>query len=218
MLYKKIQLFLLFYLFFPSPFCLANSQDLPEHPLYFGAIAGYGSTTWQGLVPTKENQNAALMLSTPIDIEEGGSTWGLLAGYEFTRFFAIEINYVHFENANVHFDPMSLFSFYHNGLETLSTQTETVSLMGKLMVPIPHSKMKIYSGAGVAGVHRKDIVINDWSPGPNFGVGLNYDFTEHIMGEISGNFTAGHGESQLSPVDSYYPFLFSVAAHLIYRF
>lgn len=109
-------------------------------------------------------------------------------------------------------------SVFHEGSETLTTHTETLSLIGKLMVPIPHSEMKIFSGAGVAGVHRRDLVLNDWNPGPTFTVGVNYNFTEHIMGEIAGNFTAGYGESQLSPVDTYYPFLYSVAAHLIYRF
>lgn len=191
---------------------------MPHHPFYVGAIAGFGSTTWQGLVPSEENQNIALMLSTPINVDEGGSAWGVLAGYEFTRFFAIEANYMHFSEANVHFDPISLFSFDHDGLEILTTQTEVVTLMGKLMVPIPHSQMKIFSGAGVAGVHRKDIVVDDWRPGPTFSVGVNYNFAEHISGEVAGNFTAGYGESQLNPADSYYPFLYSVAAHLIFRF
>ncbi|KTD04290.1 outer membrane beta-barrel protein [Fluoribacter gormanii] len=214
---KKSKLFLLSFLFLSTP-CLAETENKPHHPFYVGAIGGFGSTTWKGLVPTKENQNVALMLSTPTSVEEGGSVWGIMAGYEFTRFFAIEVNYTHFPEANVLFDSISLFSFEHDGLENLSSQTETLTLMGKLMVPIPHSQMKIFSGAGVAGVHRKDIVVDDWRPGPAFSVGVNYNFTEHIMGEIAGNFTAGYGESQLNPADTYYPFLYSVAAHLIFRF
>jgi len=215
---KNSKLFLFSFLFLSTSFCLAETDNMPHHPFYVGAIAGFGSTTWEGLVPSEENQNLALMLSTPIKVEEGGSAWGVLAGYEFTRYFAIEANYVHFPEANVHFDSISLFSFDHDGLEVLTTQTEVVTLMGKLMVPIPHSQMKIFSGAGVAGVHRKDIVVNDWRPGPAFSVGVNYHFTEHITGEVAGNFTAGYGESQLNPADSYYPFLYSVAVHLIYRF
>ncbi|KTD72995.1 outer membrane beta-barrel protein [Legionella tucsonensis] len=215
---KKSKLFLFSFLFLSISCCLAEKSDLPQHPFYVGAIGGFGSTTWKGLVPTKENQNIALMLSTPIKVEEGGSVWGVLAGYEFTHFFAIEVNYTHFPEANVNFDSISLFSFNHDGLETLTSQTEVLTLMGKLMVPIPHSQMKIFSGAGVAGVHRKDIVVDNWRPGPNFSVGVNYNFTERIMGEIAGSFTAGYGESQLNPADAYYPFLYSVAAHLIFRF
>ena len=213
---KKSKLFL--FLFLSTSVCLAKTKDIPQHPFYIGAIGGYGSTTWQGLVPSKENQNIALKLSTPINVEEGGSTWGIMTGYEFTPFFAIEANYIHYNDANVNFDPISLFSFLHDGLETLPTKTESISLMGKLMVPIPHSKMKIFSSAGVAGVHRKDIAVNGWRPGPSFSAGVNYSFTEKIMGEVAGNYTAGYGESQLSPVDTYFPFLYSVTVHLIYRF
>lgn len=151
MLVKKSKLSLLVCLSLYGPFCLAHQETPVRHPFYFGAIAGYGSTTWDGLVPSKENQNAALMLSTPIEVEEGGSAWGVMAGYEFTHYFAIEASYMHFADANVHFDPLSLFSFFHDGSETLTTHTETLSLIGKLMVPVPHSNMKIFSGAGVAG-------------------------------------------------------------------
>jgi hypothetical protein len=217
-LYKKSKIFLLLYFLSSTAMCLADTKKVSRQSFYVGAIGGYGATTWQGLVPAKANQNPALRLSTPIVVEEGGVAWGLLAGYEFTRFFAIELSYQHYADATVHFDPMSLFSYFHDGLEILTTQTETLNLIGKLMVPIPHSNMKIFSGAGVAGVHRKDIVVNDWRQGPTFTVGVNYDFTEHIVGEVAGTFTTGYGESQLSPVDTYYPFLYSIAAHLIYRF
>lgn len=216
MLNKKFKISLFSFLFFSTAFCWAEQNNRSQHPFYVGAMGGYGSTTWQGLVPNEKNQSLALMLSTPIKVEEGGTTWGLLAGYEFTPYFAIETNYMHYAKANVHFDPTSLFSFLHNGIEVLSTQTESLSFIGKLMVPIPHSKMKIYSGAGVAGVHRKDIVVNDWRPGPTFNIGVNYSVSDHFMGEIAGNFTAGYGESQLSPVDTYFPFLYSVAVRLIY--
>ncbi len=35
-------------------------QELQLHPLYAGIATGVGSTTWQGLVPSKENQNLAI--------------------------------------------------------------------------------------------------------------------------------------------------------------
>lgn len=218
MLNKKTTFFLFSCLFLSSPISLADTKDVSKHPFYVGAIAGYGSTTWEGLVPTEENQNPALMLSTPIRTEEGGAAWGFLTGYEFTSFFAIEASYMHYPDSKVFFDPMSLFSFFHDGEEVLDTKTETINLMGKLMVPLPHSKMKIFSSVGVAGVHRKDIIVNKWHTGPTFGAGVNYSLAEHLSGEVAGNFTAGYGQSQLSPVDSYFPFLYSVAVRLIYRF
>ena len=81
--------------------------------------------------PVRANQNLALNMSTPIHVNEGGATWGALAGYEFSPFFALEANYMNYSFADVIFDSLSLFSFNFNGLTRFRTQTETVSLTGK---------------------------------------------------------------------------------------
>ncbi|MBA2709047.1 MAG: outer membrane beta-barrel protein [Tatlockia sp.] len=203
-----------------SLFCFGDKGEsiASNRPFYFGLIGGYGSTTWEGLVPTKNNQNSALNLSTPIKVTEGGSVWGLLTGIEFLPAFAIEVNYLNYSDAKVVFDSTSLFSFEHNDLLTLNTKTETLSLMAKVMLPIANTAFRLYSSAGAAGIHRSDIVINDWRLSPTFGLGLNYRLSEHLMAELGGNYTAGYGESQLSPADSFYPFLYSVTARLAFRF
>lgn len=212
---KKKSLLLLFFLL-SSSFCFAETNS-SKHPFYFGTIAGYGSTTWTGLVPF-DMDNLAMKLSTPIKVEEGGSVWGFLTGYEFNSFFALEASYMNFPESDLYFDAMSLFSMDHDMQQFLSTKTETVSLMAKLMIPVAQSKVRVFSSVGAAGVHRRDILIHDWHAGPTFSAGINYNFVEHIMGEIAANFTAGYGESEINPINSYIPFLYSVAAHLIYRF
>jgi len=205
-----------------SNFCYAQTPpqttDSLRHPLYVGAIGGFGSTTWEGLVPSQQNQNLALNMSTPIRTQEGGQVWGVMAGYEFTPFFALEANYMHYPQASVIFDTFSLFSFNHEGLEGFNTDTEAFSFMGKVMLVIPNTKMRVYSRAGIANVHREDIVVDDWRLTPSFGVGLNYQISDHLMGELGGNYTAGYGESQLNPADAYFPFLYSVSLRLAYRF
>lgn len=216
---KKISIFPLFsFLFLSTLWCQAGTSNLIKHPFYVGVIGGYGSTTWHGLIPTKKNQNVALLMSTPIDVEEGGTTWGAMAGYEFTPYFAVEANYMRYPDSTVYFTPLSLFSFDHNGKLSLTTKTDSISLLGKIMLQIPTTDFRVYSSAGVAALYRKDLIINDWRASPTFGVGVNYNFTEHLMGELVGNYTAGFGESQLSPVDSFYPFLYSITARLAYRF
>jgi hypothetical protein len=196
---------------------LAN-QATKSPALYIGVIGGYGSTTWDGLVPSSQNQNIAMSMSTPIKVEEGGAVWGALIGYELSPYFALEVNYLKYADAQVSFDPQSLFAFNNNDLISFTTQTESVSLMGKIMLDIPHTRMKAYSSAGVAKLHRDDMVVDEWRITPTFGVGLMYPMTQHLMGELAGNYTAGFGESQLNPVDTYYPFLYSVTARLAYRF
>lgn len=219
MIIKKLAgSFLPFFLY--SIACFSNGEKLPpfNQAIYIGLLGGYGSTTWEGLVPTKTNQNSALNLSTPIKVAEGGAIWGLFAGFEFTPAFALELSYMNFPNAKVSFDPMSLFSFENNDKLSFTTKTETLNLMAKVMLPILKTSFKFYSSAGAAEIHRYDLLANHWRLSPTFGVGINYRLGKHCMAEIGGNYTAGFGESQLSPTDSFFPFLYSITARLAYRF
>lgn len=189
-----------------------------QHPLYLGIIGGYGSTTWEGLVPPKKNQNIAMSLSTPIDVTEGGGVWGFFGGYELSPFFALEGSYVHYPNAQVSFDTISLFSFMNDGQTELTSRTEAVNFMGKVMLLIPKTDVRAFSSFGAAGIHRNDVLYNHWRLSPTFGIGINYDFTPHFMGELGGNYTAGYGEAQLNPTTVYFPFLYSVSLRLAYKF
>ncbi|TAL64220.1 MAG: hypothetical protein EPN84_03750 [Legionella sp.] len=207
-------------LFLATSLCQANAVQSPNfiHSLYIGALGGYGSTTWEGMVPALQNQNSALSMSTPISADEGGGVWGFFTGYEFSDFFAVEVSYINYPNAVITFDTMSLFSFDHNDQTSFSTDTETVNIMGKVMLQVPKTKFRIYSSAGVANVHREDMISNQWHPGPTFGVGINYKFNEHVMAEVNGNYTAGFGESQLNPADTYIPFLYTGNFRLAFFF
>lgn len=189
-----------------------------NYPFYVGVTGGYGATTWEGLVPSEKNQSVALSMSTPTSVTEGGTVWGVFAGYEFIPYFALEANYMRYPNAKVNFDPDSLFSFEHEGFTDLSTHTETAALMGKIMLIIPTTTIRAYSSAGVAGVHRWDQISDRWRVTPTFGLGFNYNFTPHIMSELGASYTAGYGTSELSPAENYMPFLYSIFLRLAYRF
>lgn len=188
-----------------------------SHPLYAGFSVGYGSTTWDGLVPSTENQNLALSISTPILVKEGGAVWGFFAGYEFSPYFALEANYTRYPTASIFFDEESLFAFENDGRLDLRTNTETGSVMAKVMLFIPRTNVRVYSSVGVAQVHRWDDINENQRIAPTFGIGFNYNFAEHIMGELGGNYTAGYGESELNPAKDYVPFLYSVFFKLAYR-
>ena len=209
---KKIIFWPMLLLLYP-----AYADPVP-YPFYFGLIAGYGSTTWKGLVPKDSNQSLALNMSTPIEVDEGGSVIGVMSGFEISSNAAIEVKYTRFQDAIVTFDHLSLFSFSHDNALQFVTKTETIQVIGKLLVAFPDERFRVFSGAGIAEVHRKDELINNWRLSPSFDLGLNYRFSERFMAEIAGNYTAGYGESQLNPAEAYYPFLFSVALHLLYCF
>lgn len=193
-------------------------EELFRYPVYVGVAGGYGSTTWQGLVPSPEKQNVAINISTPTWVNEGGAVWGVLAGFEVTPYFAIEANYTHYPDARVFFDEDSLFSFEHDDHVELRTHTDTASVMAKVMLIIPSTAFRLYSGAGVARVQRNDEINRDWRASPTFAIGVNCNLTPHVMGEVGINYTAGYGESELNPAADYIPFLYSVALKLAYRF
>lgn len=204
-------------LFLTSFHCFGNTIDHNKHPAYLGFVAGYGSTTWDGLVPSKANQNFAMNLSTPTEVREGGATWGFYGGYELNPFFAFELSYQRYPDAQVTFDEISLFTFLNNGMTEFTTHTETINLMAKVMVTIPSTDIKLYSSAGAAEVHRSDVLFERWRLSPTFSAGFNHDFTQHIMGELGANYTAGYGEAQLNPTEVYFPFLYSIFVRIGYR-
>lgn len=187
-----------------------------NNPVYYGIGAGYGSTTWAQLVPGVENQSYAMRLSAPIEVTEGGGVYNGFIGFEFSPSFALEVNYIHFPSVEIVFDSTSLYSFLNDGKTSLYTHTETVNLIGKFMVELPNDRLRAFSAIGLAGLHRRDVIINDWVLNPTFSAGINYHFDNHIMLELHGNFTTGYGESQLNPTDVYFPFLYAAMVRFAY--
>ena len=100
---------------------------------------------------------------------------------------------------------------------SLSTHTESLSLLAKIMLTVPNTTIRVYSGAGIADVHRYDEINDSWRLTPMFGVGVNYNFTPHIMTELGINYTAGYAESELNPSQDYFPFLYSAFFVIGYR-
>lgn len=201
-----------------SECAVSSSGNLSDHSFYVGMGAGYGSTTWFGLVPRGENNNSAMSLSTPLSVQEGGPAWNAFAGYEFTDYFALEASYAHFPRAEITFDPLSLFSFLNDEQTELFSNTATASIMAKIFMRFPNTRMRLWSGAGLGLIYRSDMVLHDRHVSPTFSVGVNYLFNDRLMSEIAAVYTAGYGESQLNPTETYFPFLYSITYRLSYRF
>lgn len=216
---KSFCLFASLLFYFLSSMCYATvTEDKFAHPFYIGVTGGYGSTTWGGLVPPREKRSEAILMSTPKGVSEGGGMWGFIIGYEFIPFFAVEASYTRYPDAKVFFDSRSLVTFENDGLTQLNSSTESISLIAKFMLLIPCTDIRAYSSAGIARIHREDELKELSRISPTFGVGFNYNFTEHIMGEIGFNYTGGYGVSELDPSEDYVPFLYSGFVKLAYRF
>ena len=195
---------------------IANTPPV-KNPFYLGVAGGYGSSTWGWLVPNEEHQVPALMISMPEKVTEGGGVWGLFTGFEFTQYIAAEVTYLHFQDAKISFSPDRNFAFEHDNNLSFTTETETVSVMAKIMLPIEPLKSKLYSSLGVAEIQRKDMFRTEWRTSPTFGLGLVHNITPHIMADLGANYTAGYAEAQLEPTQVFFPFLYSVALKLSYR-
>ena len=191
-------------------------EDKYRYQTYAGLTYGYGATTWGYLIPP--DKNAAMNLSTPIKVSENGTLWGFFLGYEFNPSFALEASYMHYPKAKVYFDPMSLFTFENDGLAGFTSHTQSIALVGKFMIQIPrNTDFRAYSSVGAAGVHRDDIIANQWTLSPNFGVGFTYLITERVMAEFGIVYTAGDAVSELNPAESFIPFLYSGFLRLALR-
>jgi opacity protein-like surface antigen len=197
--------------------CLSAASDPVLKPFYAGVNGGFGSTTWRGLVPSPENKNFAIGVSTPFKVKEGGGVWGVFTGYEFTPYFALEANYRHYPSAKVSFDEYSIFASDHDGRECFNTDTYAVALMAKVMLTVPKTTARIYSSLGLAGVHRADEITNQTQLSPSFGAGLIINVTPRFIVDFGFNYTAGYGESELNPSNSYIPFLYSGSIGIAYR-
>lgn len=187
------------------------------HHFYVGLTSGYGSTTWNQITPSRNNQINAMLLSTPIHAEEGGFTVGALIGYEILPEFALELTYMRFPDATVFFSPLSLFTFDHNGMTQFTTRTDVFILVGKFMVKIPRTKLHVFSSVGPALLHRFDIIENRYRASPAFTAGFNYPLSAHVTAEISFDYVAGYGESELDPVQDYMPFLYAGMFTVTYK-
>jgi hypothetical protein len=199
---------------------LAHAADADKfrYPFYVGVAGGYGSTTWGALVPSANKSNSAMALSTPVNVNEGGWMGGAFAGYEIIPQFAVELNYTKYPQAYLTFSKKSLFSYRNNHRTGFTTNTENVGLVGKFQVIIPRTSVRAFSSVGIAGIHRADVLANEWRPSPTFNVGFNYNITPHVMTELAVNYTGGAGEAELTPTDDYIPFLYGVYLRLGYRF
>lgn len=186
-------------------------------PFYVGISGGFGSTTWRGLVPSQEKQNMALNISTPIRVKEGGQVFGIFTGYELTQYFSIEANYRHYPRATVTFDQLSWYAFEHNACVNLTSDTETIGLMAKVMLTVPQTTVRVYSSFGIASVYRADVITNQTQMSPTFGAGFSLNVTPRVMIDLGFNYTAGYGESELNPANTYIPFLYSGSIGVAYR-
>jgi len=187
-----------------------SNAILRKYPIYIGAIVGWGNTNWQQMV----SQDDVTSTSTPTSAGGTGLAYGAVLGYEFEPYFALEANYMRFPDSNIELATPSVYS----PITGFVSRTREASIVGKFLVPVYHTGIRAFADVGPAYVHRKDVLADKGKLGGTFGVGMDYNLTQHFMTELSFQYYTGYGESELKPVLDYIPFLYTVNVRVAYRF
>lgn len=182
---------------------------------YLGAMLGWGTTTWNYLVDRRE---FLAQLVTPDRVHEGGMTCGLFAGYQFTSFIALELQYLRCPRAKIYFAPLSWYVVM-DGVSEVNSNTDAYSLAMKVMAPVFHTPIKVFALAGGAMEHRADkLAKRKINYGGTFGAGLRMPISNRIFAELIFQYYTGYGQTNIIPVYKYMPFIYTVDFSLAYRF
>lgn len=189
----------------------------PSKTVYFGVSVGGGSTEWKYLVDTTDPQNN-LDAVTPIAVDEGGPSWGVVIGYDVSKNFAVELQYIQFPNSNITFDEFGQLSYNLNS-STIISKTDAYSLSGKFLVPVGvRTHLRAFAAVGGGVVERSDVINeNATCVTPYMSAGLDYNFTRHWILESGFQYYTGFGASQEYPVSSFIPFAWDAYARLAYQ-
>ena len=204
----------------------------PSKTVYFGVNMGGGSTEWKYLVDTVDGSNQSG--NTPISVSEGGPSWGAVFGYDVSKNFAIELQYMQFANSDIVLGPGS--NYYDQNLNPVTSivsRTEAYSLSGKFLAQIAQTHMRAFAAVGVGTVIRTDPLVNykfvngssnytgkNGSAScitPYLSSGLVYSFTRHWMLESGFQYYTGFGKSEVYPVASFIPFAWDAYGRLAYQ-
>jgi hypothetical protein len=200
------------------------SSLFPSKTVYFGVNIGGGSTEWKYLVDTSDPGDPA-DATTPVAVNEGGPSWGIVFGYDVVKNFAIELQYMEFANSNISFDENGYDTY---GYYNVVSKTDAYSLSGKFFVPVSHTHLRAFAAIGAGLVERRDPLVSpnpDLPPSgttascvsPYMSGGLDYNFTRHWITEVGFQYYTGFGASEINPVDSFIPFAWDAYGRLAYQ-
>jgi hypothetical protein len=202
--------------------CLAKNEDgdslsylFPSKTVYFGVNIGGGYTTWKYLVDTRDAPPDPIDPSTPIAVNEGGPSWGVVAGFDVAKNFAIELQYMQFADSHISFDQNGYDTY---GYYSIVSKTDAYSLSGKFFVPVGNrTHLRAFAAVGVGTVERNDVINKASCVTPYLSSGLDYNFTRHWIVEGGFQYYTGFGASELNPVNDFIPFAWDGYARLAYQ-
>jgi len=195
-------------------FSVQASTLFPKKTVYFGVNMGGGSTEWRYLVDSQHVDPA-----TPKHVSEGGPSWGLVVGYDVSKNFELEAQYMQFANANITFNSISTYSYPElHGATSIISRTDAISVSARFLAQLGHSHLRAFAAIGPGLVQRVDALAKTKSAvAPYMSGGLVYSFTRHWMLESGFQYYTGFGRSSLHPVRYFIPFVWDAYGRLAYQ-
>jgi len=214
----------------------STSVLFPSKKIYVGVNMGGGSTEWKYLVDTSDPGSPSV--TTPSAVSEGGPSWGVVLGYDVSKNFDIELQYMQFANASIKlFSSGPYMDQNGNPITSITSRTDAYSLSGKFLAQLGHTHMRAFAAIGVGTVERSDPLVNyqvNANPPPfsNYtgksstiscitpylSSGLVYSLSVHWMIEGGFQYYTGFGKSQVDPMSSFIPFAWDAYGRLAYQF
>lgn len=186
--------------------------------VYVGFNMGGGYTTWEYLVDTQDPAPDPIDPSTPTNVKEGGPSWGVVFGFNVSRNFALELQYMQFADSHITFDAFGASS-YNLSTNTIVSKTDAYSLSGKFFVPVGvNTRLRAFAAVGAGTVERHDVINNTSCVTPYLSAGADYHFNPHWILESGFQYYTGFGTSELMPVTHFIPFAWDGYVRLAYQF
>lgn len=216
-----------------------SKNIFPTKTVYFGVNLGGGTTEWSYLVDTTDADQVGG--NTPVHVTEGGPSWGVALGYDVSKNFDIELQYMQFANSNIDLGENSQYTDQNgNSITNIVSKTQAYSLSGKFLAQVGHTHLRAFASVGAGVVVRSDPLVGyHFTPSDNpplygssnytgknsdvtcvtpyLSSGLVYSFTRHWMLESGFQYYTGFGQSNVYPVGTFIPFAWDAYGRLSYQ-
>ena len=182
---------------------------------YAGILVGYGDTNWGRLV----SKDQISSFNTPLSGGGDGTSMGINVGYFLMKYLSVELEYVHYPSARVILNKNANgYNPIYGFTTDFESHTEYFAGLAKIYVPIYDTGVSAFSDLGVAYTWRHDVLAKKGNVRPTFGIGFTYLWGRHILATAQFQFTPGTGESAVTPVLDYIPYLYTGQVGLAYLF
>jgi len=163
---------------------LPSLSQAEEKPFYLGLGYSFAKLESDKALPS--------YFTSGQSFSEDTNSIDLYAGYQFSSYFSIEINYNTYDQAKKRYDIDPTVDFISTPNDQEELEVETLSLNGVLSYPIAEN-LKVLAQAGFAyadidnywfGGEDPSISHSDSKTGFTYGVGASYAFTERFSGKL----------------------------------